>query len=141
MIPLDQLFPNLASGHRVTSPIDPLYNCVAWAAGNSTRWWWPDAPGIGYWPPGVPREETITAFVAAFGTLGYQPVGDPSLEPGVGKVAVFAKAGVPTHACRQLANGKWTSKLGESEDIEHDLDGVAGAIYGSVAVVLRRAVV
>ncbi len=35
--------------------------------------------------------------------------------------------------------GKWSSKLGEAEDIEHDsLDDVAGGVYGEVVEVLKR---
>ncbi|TAF36353.1 MAG: hypothetical protein EAZ69_10585 [Oscillatoriales cyanobacterium] len=48
--------------------------------------------------------------------------------------------GIPTHAARQLANGKWTSKLGWLEDIEHELDGLTGDRYGVVGQILKRAV-
>lgn len=46
--------------------------------------------------------------------------------------------GTPTHAARQLENGKWTSKLGQLEDIEHELDGLVGDKYGIVVTILRR---
>jgi hypothetical protein len=45
---------------------------------------------------------------------------------------------VPKHAARQLPNGRWTSKLGVSEDIEHALHDLTGLIYGSVALVFKR---
>lgn len=93
---------------------------------------------MGYWPPGVPREETLDAFLAAFGTFGYTPTGDPSLEPDTDKVAIFAISGVPTHAARQLPSGKWTSKLGQAEDIEHLMNGLSGVIYGRVVLILKR---
>jgi hypothetical protein len=61
---LESLFPGLSgSGCVVTSPEDVHYNCVAWAAEDMDRWWWPDEDS--YWPEGVAREETIAAFVAA----------------------------------------------------------------------------
>ena len=92
-----------------------------------------------YWPGGVPREETLTAFTAAFATLGYEVADSETWEPGFDKVALFADAqGIPTHAARQLAQGRWTSKLGLSEDIEHNLHDVSGSIYGVVVRVLRR---
>jgi hypothetical protein len=47
--------------------------------------------------------------------------------------------GKPKHAARQLANGRWTSKLGELEDIEHTLNGLDGIWYGSVMLILKRA--
>jgi hypothetical protein len=44
-----------------------------------------------------------------------------------------------THAARQLDNGKWTSKLGQLEDIEHEsLEALSGAVYGSVVQVLKK---
>jgi hypothetical protein len=61
------------------------------------------------------------------------------METGWEKVALFAhEDGTPTHAARQLASGRWTSKLGELEDIEHELEAVEGAAYGSVVVYLKR---
>jgi hypothetical protein len=42
------------------------------------------------------------------------------LEPGFLKVALYGTGLTYTHAARQLADGKWTSKLGKGEDIEHD---------------------
>ena len=39
---------------------------------------------------------------------------------------------------RQLDSGKWASKLGKLEDIEHDLTGVEGKVYGKVAQYLKK---
>jgi len=87
-------------------------------------WWWP-APGR-YWPAAAPREETLAAFLAAFATLGYAPCASADPEPGVVKIALYAVAGTPTHAARQLPDGRWTSKLGPSIDITHTtLDALA----------------
>ena len=139
----EQLFPGLAtSAYLVTSPRDRQYNCIAWAAGDVANWWWPttgpaDAPRFG--PHGVPREETLTAFVLAFATLDFAPADNETLESGIEKVALFIDAnGVPTRAARQLPTGRWTSKLGFSEDSEHDLRALEGDLYGTVALVLRR---
>jgi hypothetical protein len=33
----------------VTSPADTLTNCIAWAAGDTTQWWWPREPAEGYY--------------------------------------------------------------------------------------------
>jgi len=43
------------------------------------------------------------------------------------------------HAARQLPEGRWTSKLGELEDIEHALHDLTGTVYGSVVLVMKRA--
>jgi hypothetical protein len=121
------------------SPRDGDYNCIAWAAGDTGNWWWPDPTEEDTWPSGVARVETVTAFRDAFATLGYQVCDDDHLEAGYEKVALFALAGVPKHAARQLSNGLWTSKLGAREDIEHALHDLTGMVYGSVALIMKRA--
>jgi hypothetical protein len=145
MPPLHELFraalPRLTAGsYRETSPPSDVYNCIAWAmTAADDDWWWPDLNGKHFWPPGVPREETIPAFVAAFATCGYTPCADGSLEPGVEKVVLYALGTTPTHAARQLALGWWTSKLGPNIDIEHDTpEAVAGGVYGAVVVFFAR---
>jgi hypothetical protein len=126
-----------ADNHAETSPASWAYNCVAWAAGITAAWWWP-TPGR-YWPPDVPREESLRAFVAAFATLDYVPASSADFEEGVEKVALYARGGQPTHMARQLPSGRWTSKLGPAIDIEHaTLDAVAGGEYGEPIVILAR---
>ena len=135
-------FPNLVvEGYQATSERSLNYNCIAWAAAEQDRWWWPDRQGQYYWPAHAPREESLRAFLIAFGTLGYEPCDSDQLEDGFEKVAIFAGPdGRPTHAARQLSNGWWTSKLGRMEDIQHALAGLHGDSYGRVAQVLRRPV-
>ena len=138
---IEAAFPGLRSSpFHVTSPATREYNCIAWAAGDAARWWWPDPDpdAAAFWPPGVPVLETLDALVAAFATLGYAPCLDEQPESGFEKVALFADAGAPTHAARQLPGGRWTSKLGLCEDIEHDLHAVSGDLYGTVALLLKR---
>jgi hypothetical protein len=138
---LQALFPGLrATPFRMTSPADPKYNCIAWAANDASDWWWPlgEAADV-VWPDSAAREVTLSAFTVAFSTIGYIVGGDESLEPGFEKIALFADvAATPTHAARQLPSGAWTSKLGNAEDIEHDLRALEGEIYGAVALILKR---
>jgi len=121
--------------HSIESPRKNRYNCLSWAAGSKRKWWSPIKPY--FWPPEAPREATIEAFVRAFETLGYAVCADGSLELGIEKLAIFARtdpAGnlVATHAARQLPNGRWTSKLGPLEDIEHlRPEDVNGPTYGA----------
>ena len=137
---LEELFPRLRSSpYEVTSPEDGNYNCVAWAARDTEIWWEPDILGLYYWPRGVPRGCTLDAFREAFAQEGYEPCNTRVLEPAQETVAIFVnKAGAPTHAARQLPNGRWTSKLGRAEDIEHDLNALEGDQYGSVALIMKR---
>ena len=118
------LFPHIKRENcSITSAKSTVYNCIAWAAGCTDKPWWPlPAPSNdAHWPPGVPREETTEAFRKAFATLGYQVCDDGELEKGYTKIALYGnpKTGKPSHAARQLANGRWTSKLGNFYDIEH----------------------
>ena len=123
--------------YRETSPASWEYNCIAWAAGVTDSWWWP-TPGR-YWPPNVPREESVAAFLAAFATLGYVPATSLDLEADREKVALYAAGEKPTHTARQLASGMWTSKLGPAIDIEHTTpDAVAGGEYGELVATLAR---
>lgn len=139
---LAEWFPKLAaSPHRITSLYDPAYNCIAWAAGDTENWWEPDDDEVAYWPAGVPREYSLDAYLRAFESMGFERCDSAELEPGVEKVAVFANATGPTHAAKQLADGRWSSKLGRFEDIEHELDALAGddcEEYGRIVQVLKR---
>ena len=83
----------------------------------------------------------MNAFVKAFEVLGYSDKSNECREPGKDKVAIFVDSvGTPTHAARQLPNGKWTSKLGQQIDIEHELAAIEGPLYGSVAIIIARVV-
>ena len=98
---------------------------------------------IGYWPANALRQVTLEAFILAYGTLGYEPCPDGTLEPGFQKIVLYARAGKPTHVARQLDGGAWTSKLGKWVDIEHDdpdevLRFPKCSIYGDPVQFLKR---
>ena len=98
--------------------------------------------GTGYWPDNAPREVTLDAFLTAFSLLGFEICSSDLLESGVEKIAIYVNArGEPTHIARQLNNGRWTSKLGKSVDIEHAFDSLNNSnLYGAVARILRRTI-
>jgi hypothetical protein len=132
---LETAFPALkALGYQVTSEPDKSYNCIAWAAGCSTDWWWPSEDD--YWPERAPREETLEA---AFAVLGYSRCDHGELEPNFEKVALYAIGSVPKHAARQEADGSWTSKLGRMHDIKHNTaEAIISVSYGAIARYLKR---
>lgn len=130
-------FPNLIQ-FEITSPRDFDYNCIAWAVERDDAWLWPDSSGTATWPEDAPREETLDAFHIAFESLGYNKCESDDLEPGLTKIAVFAFDGQPTHAARQLADGRWTSKCGQSFDITHELSELEGTTYGTVMAVYSK---
>ena len=134
-------FPKLAppKKFRITSPKTKSHNCIAYAADDQTRKWWPDKMEVDHWPDGVIREPTIEAFVAAFQTLGYEVFDSPDPEANFEKIALYTKpSGTPTHASKQWNNGLWRSKLGDEQDVEHELDGLDGIRYGAITKFMRR---
>jgi hypothetical protein len=120
---IEQVFPELRNtGYSICSPATIDYNCIVWAATNTKKWWWPDTDY--FWPNGVEQTATIEAFVEAFETLGYGLCEAAECEAGYEKVAIYVDSqDIPAHAARQLDSGLWTSKSGESVDIEHTLGG------------------
>lgn len=134
-----KLFPSIdTESLEITSPRTDTYNCIAYAAGDQSKWWWPDPIGIAYWPKGVVRTENLIAFQMAFESLGYALTADEEFNPEYERIAIFHKNGKPTHAARQIDEIHWTSKLGRNFDIFHDLRGVEGETYGEVSLIMER---
>ena len=141
-----ETFPLLASrdSFRIASEQDESYNCIAYAAEDTTRIWWPvdpdDSSGRFYWPPIVPRQATVVAFIAAFAVLGYEICTGGAFEDGYQKIALYVRDGKPQHAARQCLRSKvWVSKLGGDVDIEHErADSLTGDLYGEVYCVMKR---
>jgi hypothetical protein len=124
-----------------TDGLPVTYNCIAWAAGRKNEWWWPIEEAGYTWPDGLSKDqETIENFVNAFKLQGYKQCKNGSFEPGYEKVAIFANSKMePLHAARSLETGKWTSKLGAHEDIEHpSLASIEGKEYGKAVEYLKR---
>jgi hypothetical protein len=128
----------------IRSPVRRLADITAWhlPPEKTDKWWW---PVIGaYWPPGAPREETLDAFISAFGVLGFSLCENGDLEPDFEKVAIYVdQNNQPTHMARQVATGFWVSKCGVLEDIKHErleaLESVGNRGYGRVHQYLKRA--
>ena len=142
---LEHCFPGPRnSPYAITSPPDHGYNCVAWAVGISDESWNAMDPRD-YWPAGLPRRDTISVVMAALATTGFASCADGILEDGIEKVALYGIEDTFMHAARQLPNGRWTSNLGVSYDIEHELDALTssasasgGVQYGEIAAFMAR---
>ncbi len=137
----EAFFPNLNRGeYRVTSDASLTYNCLAWALGDTANWWSPSPEH--YWPAGIPRQHTLESFRALFEAVGYAECSTSDPVSDTEKIAIFVdREGFPTHVARQLENGRWTSKLGGWQDIEHqDLRALTGSasLYGEVALIMQR---
>jgi hypothetical protein len=137
---LAKQFPNLTKqDHLVTSNPDPYYNCIAFAAGITDKKYWPNWHPDYTWLPGIPRAETLDAFIKFYETFGYSGPSNDTYVEGVEKVAIFTDgAGKPKHAAKQIGPNKWASKLGDSYDIEHKHDAVSGGLYGQIVHYMER---
>jgi len=130
-------FPSAVGAYRKSSDENVAYNCIAYAAGNITEWW-SHLPGY-KWP--AYRSPAIWSLIDVFKALGYEerPANDTAFDIKYDKLALYAKGDLRKHAARQLESGKWTSKLGEDEDIEHDNpDCLCGTKYGNIFCVMRK---
>ncbi|MBI4814770.1 MAG: hypothetical protein HY791_00850 [Deltaproteobacteria bacterium] len=131
-------FPLMPSASQ-TSPPDQGYNCIAWAACDQERFWWPRPEDEYYWPLEV-RAETREAFVDAFETLGYEVFTylSESWDPKEWEVVAFLQRDEEVrHAARQLPSGRWTSKLGNGMDIDHNIQEITLG-YGGIGWMMRR---
>jgi hypothetical protein len=80
----------------------------------------------------------LEAFIELFRSVNYECCDTSVPENSFEKIAIYMLDNIPTHAARQLPNGKWTSKLGSGID-EHDTpDCLNGPIYGKSAIIIKR---
>jgi len=146
---IEATFPRLSGAKWFSkSPFDDTYQCIAWAAGDTSRKWWPiNNPPECHWPEGAPFDDTVGSFVHAFATLGYKPCSNSAFELWHQKVAIYATStGLVRHMARQHFFGRgWLSKPGKLEDIVHpDLQSIEGdpspnaLEYGKVVQILER---
>lgn len=120
------------------------YNCVAYAAGDDTRWWEPilapdpsgEKLGGYYWPkdPEIPAWFSVTAIEQIFLKCGYNVCSDASRVAGAEKVAIYGTdATNATHVAKQRLDGVWISKMGSYADIEHGLpNSIEGGTIGQI---------
>ncbi len=140
---IEEIFPNLAlAGYAPKSDPTPVYNCIAYAAGDETRRW-AGFRELGYhWPENAQEGLSLDALISAFHQLGYSVCDTDSLEQEFEKVVLYAdEQGLWTHAAKQCEDGQWTSKLGNLEDIIHKTPiAVAGCdpAYGRNACFMKR---
>lgn len=133
-------FPNSNNQNwRHTSNPTWEYNCLSWSVHRSDVWIWPDIGDQFSWPPDMVRGNTIATFRAFFERIGFVESNSGALEQGIEKIALYARGSAPEHFARQLASGKWTSKLSGAIDIEHDsLTVLEDGDYGRVQLIMAR---
>ncbi len=134
------------SRFAVTSPRSTAYNCIAWALGNAESWWDPDEHADeASWPEDVARDVGVETLKLVFVGAGFTDCSRSDLEEGLEKIALYAEGTEFTHVARQLPSGRWTSKLGEDCDIEHELEALVSPPgrstawrYGEVVAFMQR---
>ena len=138
---LVEAFPNLASeGFETVGQASELYNCIAYVAEDTSKWWWPD--GTNYWPPWATLDTKMESLKEALAGLGYEQCDDSDPEDGYQKVALYEIQGRFQHAAVQMSNGRWRSKMGQGPVVEHrNPESLSGGPYGNPKVFMRRATV
>ena len=136
------MFPNLTKdNYKITSPDTKDYNCIAWAYGINNKTMWPGYLDR-YWPADCESTDELSTIIQLYLNDGYIRCENSDLEYGYQKVAIYATSEGPKHAARQLPSGKWTSKIGQREDIQHDdLQALDGQEYGKPVIFLKKALI
>ena len=139
---IQETFPNIEKdGYEITSEETADYNCFAWVMGDKSQWWSPVENKGYYWLSNLPKNLDVENFCELYKKAGnYFSCDNDRLESGIEKIAIYADSeGNVTHVAKQLNSGKWTSKLGDWEDIEHNsLPSLEGNFYGKVVRILKR---
>jgi len=66
---LEAAFENLDEqdyDHTRVSESTPAYNCIAWAAGDNQKRWWPADLADWWWPPELPQRRIPGEFCPRF---------------------------------------------------------------------------
>jgi hypothetical protein len=131
-------FPNLKKGHnfKFTSFNTDQYNCISWAfeiTNRRTQLY--DHLGKGI----IDADE----YIQLFNKKGFCETQNRLFEKNKIKIAVYLKKDAFNydfkHVARLLENGKWTSKLGDWEDIEHETpEDLIGASYGNNIIIMEK---
>lgn len=112
------------------------YNCVMWSLNIDDDW-----KDFFYTEDGyVSPDQSINPYINFFKERGFQICENGELEPGQTKICIYSKNGIFSHVSRLMENGRWASKMGNYEDIEHlsEFD-VSGIGYGKPETYMKKA--
>lgn len=136
---ISRFLPALQEGVSLeyTSPVDPNYNCLAWALSNSSHVF-ENAKGA-FWPWRYIADDTAEGWAQVCEIFGFTRTDTAEFVKGYEKIAILEVEVDELHATRQDKNGKWKSKLGVlGPDIDHEGLGGLEAAYGRVVVILQK---
>lgn len=128
-------FPNSKIGSNIifTSLKGDEYNCAAWAIEIIDQW-------VEFKDKNGNYDLSIDRYVQYYEEHGFSKCDNKEPEYGIIKIAIYADEKEEfTHVARQIQGGKWTSKLGDWEDVEHnDLDVLSGQSYGKPHTFMQK---
>ena len=131
----EQHFPNLGlSDFEFTSLRDEDYNCVAWGLESKEDW-------IQFKDEEGNYDLRICTYLKYFEERGYSIITDLNVNETTSKVAIYFdnNTGDFKHVSRQLDNGRWTSKIGDWEDLSHSsIEVLLGKSYGNDFVLMQK---
>src|SRR6185295_20290943 len=87
---LEERFPKLQGGlYKTKSPLDPRYNCFAFAANDTQHVWQYTGPGklSGYFWPDEVKGDSIDHMVRVYELMGLVVCENADFEPDVVKIA------------------------------------------------------
>jgi hypothetical protein len=135
-------WPNLSKNHfEITSLKTNTYNCLAWALGDDSMWMDMYVFQIKYDLNAEDLDHSSEGYAIFLEKYyGFEKSDNGELEERMDKIALFEDNNRDwTHACRQLSDGKWASKMGRWEDIEHvTLEVLEGKFYGKHKIFMKR---
>lgn len=135
-------FPNINQnnsnviGHKTRN-----YNCIAFAFGDQTRWWWPD--GSHFWPKDCLDPDESESFEKLFRKVGAKitpidRVDKIAHDPKYVTLAIYAdEDGAINHLAVLNEDNTWTSKLGANYLIEHEYDALTQGSYGDIVAIAK----
>lgn len=135
-------WPNLKDGTFEKTSDEGIYqNCVGFVVGIRR---WIDSYSQ-FWPDDLETGDTPEHYAAFFKKHGFEICADGSLENGTEKLAIYAKGHKYSsqkefkHVAIQQNDGKWKSKMGKLEDIEHPTTKtICCGDYGEAIIFMRR---
>jgi hypothetical protein len=133
-VAINNNFPNLTNEFTYSSLKNGDYNCIAWIEKNEEDW-------IQFYDEFGRLIKNPERYIHHFSQLGYAPTNNGNLETGKQKIAIYIASSSNRfkHVARQLEDGRWTSKLGEWEDIEHNTaENLLGGSYGDILKFMEK---
>jgi hypothetical protein len=117
------------------------YNCVAWALGEIE--WLEMSRFIKKFNLKPPYNESAYGYAKVFEEYyGFEFCDNGEFEAGYEKIVLYEKEGSFQHIALLKENGKWTTKFGDFEDVEHNAiediayEGYGG--YGTPKIYMKR---